>query len=44
MVFVKTEKQITGAARQWSKKNFNPYSQSPPSTKAVVGSVEKEDK
>jgi hypothetical protein len=35
-------KQIAGAARQWSKKDFRPYGQSPSSAKAVVGSIEKE--
>ena len=35
-------KQIAGAARQWSKKDFKPYGQPPSSAKAVVGSIEKE--
>lgn len=35
-------KQIAGAARQWSTKDFKPYGQSPSSAKAVVGSIEKE--
>ena len=35
-------KQIAGAARQWSKKDFKPYGQSPSSAKAAVGSIEKE--
>lgn len=34
-------KQIAGAARQWSKKDFKPYGQSPSPAKAVVGSIEK---
>ena len=32
-------KQITGAARQWSKKDFKPYRQSPSSAKTAVTSA-----
>ena len=35
-------KKITGAARQWSRKDFKPYGQPLSSAKAVVESIEKE--
>lgn len=34
-------KQLTAAARQWSRKDFKPYGQPLSSAKAVVGSINK---